>query len=77
MVQTYFPMPIRVFLADSAREYVFQMLLGFLAEQQILTQFSCPGAHAQNCVAEHKHCHLFETTLAMMIASSLPPSLLG
>ncbi|KAK1686630.1 hypothetical protein QYE76_047478 [Lolium multiflorum] len=38
-----------------------------------LAQFSCPGAHAQNGVAERKHRHLLEMARAMMIAASLPP----
>jgi hypothetical protein len=73
MVRTQYSTPIRVFCADSAGEYISQLLRGVLAEQGTLAQFSCPGAHAQNGVAERKHCHLLETTRAMMIASSLPP----
>jgi hypothetical protein len=73
MVHTQFSTPIRVFRVDSAGEYVSQMLRGFLAEQWTLAQFSCPGSHAQNGVAECKHRHMLETNRALMIAASLPP----
>ena len=73
MVHTQFSTPIRVFRADSAGEYISKILCGFLAEQGTISQFSCPGAHAQNGVAERKHRHLLETARAMMIAASLPP----
>jgi hypothetical protein len=73
MVLTQFSTPIHVFRADSAGEYISKQLRGVLAKQGTLAQFSCPGAHAQNGVAERKHRHLLETTRAMMIASSLPP----
>jgi hypothetical protein len=44
-----------------------------LAKQGMPTQFSCPGAHAQNGVAERKHCHLLKTARALMTTSHVPP----
>jgi hypothetical protein len=73
MVRTHFDTPIRVFRADSAGEYLFDALHQVLVEQGTLAQFSCPGAHVQNGVTEHKHHHLLKTARARMISSSVPP----
>jgi hypothetical protein len=73
MVRTQFSTPIRVFRADSVGEYISHSLRAFLAKEGTLAQFSCPGAHAQNGMAERKHCHLLETARALMIAAYLPP----
>jgi hypothetical protein len=73
MVHTQFSTPIHMFHADSAGEYISHSFCAFLAKEDTLAQFSCPGAHAQNGVAERKHRHLLETTHALMTAASLPP----
>jgi hypothetical protein len=73
MIRTHFDTPIHVFRVDSAGEYLSDALRQVFAKQGTLAQFSYPGAHAQNRIAECKHCHLLETAHAFMIASSVPP----
>jgi hypothetical protein len=73
MIHTQFDTSICDFHADSAGEYLSDALRQVLAEQGTLAQFSCPGAHAQNEVAERKYHHLLEIARALMIVSSVPP----
>jgi hypothetical protein len=73
MNHTHFDTSIHVFCEDFTGEYHSDTLRQVLAEQSTLVQFSCPSAHAQNGVAEHKHHHLLESARALMIVSSVPP----
>ena len=73
MVCTHFDTSIHVFRADSIGEYLSDALCQVFSVQGTLAQFSCPGAHAQNGIAERKHHHLLDTARALMLASSVPP----
>jgi transposase InsO family protein len=73
MIHTHYNTSICVFHANSIWEYLSDALRQVLAEQGTLSQFSYPGAHAQNGVAERKHHHLLETARTLIIALSVPP----
>ena len=73
MVHTQYGSPIRAFCADSASEYISNAHQRYLADQGTLPQFSCPGAHAQNGVAERKHRHILKTAHALLISTDLAP----
>lgn len=44
----------------------------YLTTHDVVHQLSCPHTSSQNGIAERKHRHLIETTIALLHKSSLP-----
>jgi hypothetical protein len=60
MVHTQFSATFKIFRSDSGGEFLSDTFCQLLTLEGTLAQLSCPGAHAQNGVAEHKHRHIIE-----------------
>jgi hypothetical protein len=69
MVHTQFFATIKLFCSDSGGEFLSDTFRQLLTLEDTLAQLSCPGAHAQNGVAERKHCHIIESAHTILISS--------
>jgi hypothetical protein len=77
MIHMQFSTSIKKFRSDSSDEFLSYNFLHFLTSEGTLAQLSCPGAHAQNCVNEHKHRHVIETARNLLISSFCSFAILG
>ena len=72
MVHTQFSATIKIFRSDSGGEFLSDNFRQILTIEGTLAQLSCPGAHAQNGVAERKHRHIIESARTLLISSFVP-----
>jgi transposase InsO family protein len=72
MVHTQFPVTIKFFRSDSGGEFLSDNFRQILTIEGTLAQLSCPGAHAQNGVAERKHRHIIESARTLLISFFVP-----
>lgn len=61
-----------MFRTDGGGEYESTQFADFLTQHGIVHQLSCPHTPSQNGVAERKHRHIVETTIALLHQSSIP-----
>ena len=67
-----FDVSLKILRTDGGGEFYSSQFQQFLISQGIIHQKSCPFTPVQNGIAERKHRHLTETTIALLQQSSLP-----
>jgi hypothetical protein len=72
MVHTQFSTTIKIFRLESGGEFLSDHFHQILTLEGTLAQLSCPGAHAQNGVAERKHRHIIESARTILISFFVP-----
>ncbi|CAL5401450.1 unnamed protein product [Camellia sinensis] len=75
LVETQFSTSLKILRSDNGGEYLSTEFQNFLKQKGILHHLTCPHTPPQNGVAERKHRHLIETTIALMHHASLPLNL--
>lgn len=73
-VSTQFHKTVQTVRSDNGGEFVNHFLLDFFLKHGVIHQTTCPYTSEQNGVAERKHRHLIETTIALLLQSTLPTS---
>jgi transposase InsO family protein len=71
MAENLVSQPIKSFQSDGGEEYSYTPFKQLLTQHGILHRFSCPKTSQQNGVAECKHHHVMDTSLALLAHSGL------
>ena len=71
-VKNHFNVQVQVIRTDNGTEYVNKGFGGFLSEQGIFHQTSCPDTPPQNGVAERKNRHILEVARSLMFTMNVP-----
>lgn len=71
-VNTQFHTYVQTVRSDNGGEFVNLFLLELFLNHGVIHQTSCPHTPEQNGVVERKYRHLIETTIALLLQSSLP-----
>ncbi|CAL5391000.1 unnamed protein product [Camellia sinensis] len=71
-VENQFTVKLQILRTDNGTEYLGLKFQEFLRTHGIDHQLSCPYTPPQNGVAERKHRHIIETTIALLQQSGVP-----
>jgi transposase InsO family protein len=71
LVEIQFSCKIKTFQSDRGDEFTSNQFQSHLHASGIRHQMSCPYTPSQNDRAEHKHCHITETGLALLFHSQV------
>ena len=73
-MENLFNTKIKTFQTDGGGEYLNNAFKTYFDTHGILPRYTCPHHPEQNGMAEHKHRHLVETGLTLLVHAKMPPT---